>query len=141
VCSLTLLLACPATALAQPSTGPEEDRAADHPGLADLGSALRQDFVQTVSAGNLVLLGLGGSGALTAHSLDRRVAGTDWGDDGFCEPGDRVGSAIVQSAGAGLTYLVGRLADAPAVSHLGADLIRAQILSQTLTQGIKFTTT
>ncbi len=142
-CTLTLLLVCPVASVAQAQTaahtnGTDGDR---HPGLTAIGLALQQDFAQTVSAENLILLGLGGSGAFGAHTVDSRVAEAAWGSGGFFGPGDRAGSALVQSAGAGLTYLAGRLFDAPAVSHLGADLIRAQIVSQSLTQGIKFTTT
>lgn len=141
--TFTLLLLCQLapTARAQTLDDGQWSDFDRHPGLAAIGLALRQDFAQTVSAENLILLGLGGSGAWGAHAVDGHVARTKWGSGGFFGPGDRAGSALIQSAGAGLTYLAGRISDKPAISHLGADLVRAQIVSQSLTQGIKFTTT
>src|SRR5207244_9529605 len=38
------------------------------------------------------------------------------------------------------TYAVGRLTDAPKASHLGMDLLRAQMLSEMLVQTLKFST-
>jgi membrane-associated phospholipid phosphatase len=118
-----------------------DSRASSHPGFGSIFRSLKGDFTQTVTADNLVVLGLGGSGAFGAHSVDRRVADARWGARGVFEPGDFAGSALVQSSGALATYLVGRAFDAPRVSQVGSELIRAQIVSQTLTQGIKFTTT
>jgi hypothetical protein len=95
-----------------------------------------------------VILGIGGAAALLAHPADddvnaRLVGSTAAGR--FFAPGKYVGSAPVQAgAGVGL-YLIGRYIYSGAenepktnkISHLGFDLVRANIVSQVLTQAIK----
>lgn len=56
------------------------------------------------------------------------------------DPGAVAGSAMVQLGGSLLTYAVGRVVRQREITHLGADLVRAQVLTQAITQGIKFTT-
>ena len=43
-------------------------------------------------------------------------------------------------AGASVVYAVGRLNDAPKVSHVGMDLIQSLAMSEALTQTLKYTT-
>jgi membrane-associated phospholipid phosphatase len=52
-------------------------------------------------------------------------------------PGETVGGARLQLAGAVATYGVGRLTGHSKLAVVGADLIRANILAQALTGGIK----
>jgi membrane-associated phospholipid phosphatase len=53
------------------------------------------------------------------------------------EPGNIIGGFQMQLGGALATYAVGRLADKPRVAAVGADLLRAHIVSQTVTGAIK----
>ena len=51
--------------------------------------------------------------------------------------GEVVGSIYVQIGAALGTYTIGRLGDHPVVSHIGSDLIRAQVLNGFLTHAVK----
>ena len=50
------------------------------------------------------------------------------------EPGELLGSALVQVGGAFATYGIGSLLGKPGVAELGRDLVRAQLLTQGVTQ-------
>ena len=96
------------------------------------------------------LLAIGGVAAAATHPADdyvnEHVVGSKVADRIFVA-GKWIGSTYVQSGTAIGLYLIGRYALPPAadgsrsnkVSHLGFDLIRAQILSQALVHGIKYT--
>jgi membrane-associated phospholipid phosphatase len=53
------------------------------------------------------------------------------------DPGETLGGARVQLAGALGTYAMGRATGSSAVTAIGTDLLQAQLLSQALTAGIK----
>jgi len=55
----------------------------------------------------------------------------------FFGPGQTIGAATTQLAGAFATYSIGRATGHPKISMLGADLIRAQLVSQAMTQTVK----
>ena len=57
----------------------------------------------------------------------------------FFNAGQPLGGTLVQLGGALATYAVGRITDNRAVAHLGSDLIRTQVLTRVVTQGIKLT--
>jgi PAP2 superfamily protein len=95
-----------------------------------------------------VLLGIGAGAAALVHPLDDNVNEKLTGSDAagkFFAAGKWIGSAYVQGGTAVGLYLIGRYAmphpdGAPKtnkVSHLGFDLMRALIVSQAFTQGIK----
>lgn len=95
-----------------------------------------------------VILGIGGTAAALAHPLDDDLNEKMTGSDAvgkFFAAGKWIGSAYVQVGTAVGLYVIGRYAmphadGAPKtnkVSHLGFDLLRALIVSQALTQGIK----
>jgi membrane-associated phospholipid phosphatase len=96
-----------------------------------------------------VLLAIGGAAALATHPADdyvnEHVVGSKTAERIFVA-GKWIGSTYVQSGTAIGLYLIGRYALPPSadgshtnrVSHLGFDLIRAQILSQALVHGIKY---
>lgn len=97
-----------------------------------------------------VLLAIGGGAAAAAHPSDGKVNGHLAGSPGvanFFKAGKWLGSAYVQGGTAAGVYLVGRYllphaegdARTNKVSHLGFDLMRALIVSQALTHGIKAT--
>jgi membrane-associated phospholipid phosphatase len=103
-----------------------------------IGRDLR-DFPQRE---HLAWLGIGAGLSLAGHRADRNVTrtlSTSVGVQAALEPGRVVGGAMAQLAGAVATYGMGRLTNAPAVARLGSDLIRAGVLSQTLTQAVKLT--
>jgi membrane-associated phospholipid phosphatase len=95
-----------------------------------------------------VILGIGGAAAALAHPVDDEVNGKLAGSDAagkFFAAGKYIGSWYTQVGAATGLYVVGRYvlphADgAPKtnkISHIGFDMVRALVVSQTLTQGIK----
>src|SRR5262245_52563909 len=121
-----------------------------HTGWGSLVKDTGQDFLAFPKRPSTwVLLGVGAAGALATHPADayveRHVVGNHTANDVF-SVGKWAGSTYVQAgAGVGL-WVVGRYIVAPAAdeprtnkwSHIGFDLIRAQILSQALVQGAKY---
>ena len=97
------------------------------------------DFRRLPSKDTLAWLSIGGAIAVTGHTKDWDVT------NGFSaprmrgtfEPGATIGGARAQLAGALATYTIGRVTGHQRVASVGSDLIRAQIVAQTLTAGIK----
>jgi hypothetical protein len=95
------------------------------------------------------LLAIGGAAALASHPADdyvnEHIVGSKAAEHVFVA-GKWLGSVYVQTGTAAGLYLIGRYALPRApdgsrtnkFSHLGFDLIRAQIVSQALVQGIKY---
>lgn len=107
--------------------------------------ALVKDLVQDVkhlpSKENVLWTVTGGALALAVHPLDDNVQ-RGLGDNDTAatifKPGAVVGQFGTLLGAGAATYLTGRFSDKPRVSHLGMDLIQALLISQGLSQGIKF---
>jgi hypothetical protein len=94
-----------------------------------------------------VILAIGGGAAAIAHPYDERVTENFAGSEAagkFFVAGKYIGSDYVQFGTAIGLYVVGRYmlpheggSKSNKVSHLGFDMLRALIVSQSLTQGIK----
>jgi membrane-associated phospholipid phosphatase len=95
-----------------------------------------------------VILGIGALAAAASHPADDNVNEQLIGSSGvrhFFVPGKYIGSVYAQAGAATGMYVIGRYVlphtgDQPRtnkVSHLGFDVMRALIVSQTLTQGMK----
>jgi membrane-associated phospholipid phosphatase len=122
----------------------------EHTGWATLVKDTAHDFVAFPQRKSTwTLLGVGAAAALATHPADdyveRHIVGNKTAENVF-KLGKWVGSAEVEVGTAVGLWAIGRYVLAPAkdeprantVSHLGLDLIRAQILSQALVQGIKY---
>jgi membrane-associated phospholipid phosphatase len=99
------------------------------------------DFKRLPSRENLMWLTLGGTIAATGRAKDWDVTNgfsATRSMDGMFAPGETIGGARAQMGGAIAAYAIGRLSGRPRVASLGADLISAQIVAQTVTAGIKF---
>jgi len=120
-----------------------------HTGWATLVKDTARDFVAFPQrTSTWVMLGAGAAAAAAAHPADDYVeehaVGSTTAHNVF-KLGKWIGSADVQVGTAVGLWVVGRYLVAPAanepqtnkLSHLGFDLIRAQIVSQTLVQGMK----
>lgn len=102
--------------------------------------ALGRDFGRFVGAENWRLLGAVSIAALASHSLDETgvresrehlpASRFSWGNTG--------GSLLVQGGGALATWGLGRATHSPRMTALGGDLLEAQLVSQTVVQGLKF---
>jgi membrane-associated phospholipid phosphatase len=121
-----------------------------HTGWASLVKDTAQDFVAFPKRKSTwTLLGIGAAAALATHPVDdyveRHVVGNRTAKDVFML-GKWVGSAQVQVGTAVGLWVAGRYIVAPAadesrtnkLSHLGFDLIRAQIVSQAIVHGLKY---
>jgi len=98
------------------------------------------DFKRLPSRETLTWLGIGAVAALAAHPADestsRRLAQSPPLDYTF-DAGEILGGASFQFLGSTATYLTGRATGRHRVAAVGADLLRAQILTQTVTAAIK----
>jgi membrane-associated phospholipid phosphatase len=103
-------------------------------------SGLFNDFRSLPSRENLLIAGIGGMAAGMARGVDggmtRSLSGSTRLGTVFTH-GELIGGAKAQLAAAVATQVVGHAIRNPKVSALGADLVRAQIVTQTLTAGIK----
>lgn len=110
--------------------------------VSDLFSSLRHDFRRLASRDHVWIAAAGGSGALGGHLFDHHIAGSGWGRGAARQifgPGAMAGGGGVQSSAALGTYAIGRIFDRPRVTRIGSELIRAQIVAQTVTLTIKVT--
>jgi PAP2 superfamily protein len=137
--------------------GPEAHPTPAHTGFRALASDTWSDFKSFPQRPSTwVILGIGAGAALIAHPVDddvnARLVGkksADW----FWKPGNIVGSASTQIGVSVGLYVIGRYIvrpnpDQPITqgesprtnkwSHMGLDLLRAQIVSQTFVHAIKY---
>jgi len=120
-----------------------------HTGWASLAKDTAQDFIAFPKRQSTwVLLGAGAAGALLAHQGDDYVHTHIVGNRGaerIFAPGKFIGSSYVQIGASVGMWMVGRYVIAPVEgeprtnkwSHIGFDLMRAQIVSQALTHTMK----
>ena len=149
VMALMALLAARKEVLAQtPKNAPPPTP--EHTGWATLAKDTAHDFVAFPRRKSTwTLLGIGAVAALATHPADqyveRHAVGNHTAENVF-KLGRWVGSAEVEVGAAVGLWAVGRYVVSPAtdgprtnkMSHLGFDLIRAQILTEALVQGMKY---
>ena len=98
------------------------------------------DFKNIPSWGNVAILAAGGFGAAVGHRSDAAVTrslSSSVSMGSLFSGGQTAGGAPAQLGVALGTYAVGRISGQSKMASVGADLIQAQILAQTLTAGIK----
>jgi membrane-associated phospholipid phosphatase len=111
------------------------------PKFKDLFTPLPGDFKRVTTRPNFWLLGIGAAGTLAARPFDQKIAGAQWGGSGAAfTPGTLVGSFYVQTGGALATYAIGRATGKPGLATVGAELFRAQMVTEGMTQAIKLAT-
>lgn len=98
------------------------------------------DFKHLGSRGSLGILALGGVAAAGAHSVDHQVtqsfATTGSLRDAFT-PGATIGGTPLELGAAFATFELGRALHKPCAASVGADLVRAQLMAEVLTIGLK----
>jgi membrane-associated phospholipid phosphatase len=110
------------------------------PSLGRIFADTITDFRRLPSLDSAVILSMGGVAATVGHPADARLSHTFSGSASMRGPfsaGQTIGAATTQLAGAFATYSIGRMSGHPRVAVIGADLIRAQFVSQGVTQAIK----
>jgi len=112
-----------------------------HTGIQALFGDLVEDVKHLPAMQNLYLAAIGGGLAAAAHPADRtlnaRLVSNDTVNKAFA-PGKYIGDTPEQVALSLGTYAFGRIFKQPKTSHLGMDLLQAQILTELLVQPIKF---
>ncbi len=127
--------ATPATAqtLAPSASIPQTSRA-----FTGLFQDTVTDFRNLASQDTLTILAVGGLMAAALHPVDRAATTTLSGSNtGFLSSGETIGSARLQFGSALAAFAVGRLTGSPKLTAVGSDLVRANIVTQTLTTGMK----
>ena len=164
VSALSVVASAPNDEQAQkaPTAGeqkPEEEKAKDqkpdaaeakkpptppHTGVRALLDGLKEDAKNLPSRKNLYLAMIGGGLALGAHPMDATFnvhlrSHYDVVNTVFA-PAKYYGNTPEQVGLSIGTYVFGRLTDKPKVSHLGMDLVRAQIITELLVEPLKLAT-
>ena len=124
----------------QPAGPPPTPR---HTGIKALVKQLPRDVAHLPSRENLLWVGIGSGLALAVHPFDDNVNRTLVGStaaDHFFKAGEVLGELGTLLGSASVVYAVGRITDEPRVSHVGMDLIRALVISEGITQTLKYAT-
>lgn len=122
------------------ATAAQQERILSPLELDDLVAQTIEDFRRIPSIGNFAILTAGGIGAAFGHTMDHdvtRAMSGSTGLGGMLQTGETIGGARTQLAAALATYTIGRISGSPKVAALGSDLIRAQIVTQSMTAAIK----
>jgi hypothetical protein len=112
-----------------------------HTGIRALFHNVVEDITKLPAMQNVYIAAVGGGLALAAHPADPTFnarLGGHW--DTFFAPGKYIGGTAEQVAMSLGTFAYGRLTDEPKVSHLGNDLLQAQIISELIIEPLKFAT-
>jgi membrane-associated phospholipid phosphatase len=112
------------------------------PSVGEVFKDIPHDLWHFLSWDTALVLGAGGGAALIAHPWDDDLAGeleTNVTLNDAMQPGHTYGGFSVQVLIGIGTYTTGRLAGHGRLAQTGADIIRAQILSQAYVQALKFT--
>jgi hypothetical protein len=135
---LVLPVRADAQGITPPAPAPPTPR---HTGVRATLKAIPHDFAHLPSRENLLWTGIGAAAALSIHPADDNVnhhfAGVGRAD-AFFKPGKYIGETGTLAGASLVVYATGRLRDAPKVSHIGMDLIRALVVDEAITQGLKF---
>lgn len=110
------------------------------PSFASLFTDLGKDVRRLPTRENAVIVAIAGAASLAVLPQDgnvTRTAATVPSLDTTFEAGAVLGSGIVQGGAAVATYAIGRAFHDRQVAVLGSDLVRAQLITMTMTQGLK----
>ncbi len=114
----------------------------EHTGVHALFRNLGDDYRNLLRLDNVYVAGVGGGFALAVHPWDQSVnvhlrSHYDLVNDLYA-PAKYYGGTAVQLTLSVGSYAVGRMFDEPKVSHLGMDLLRAQIIGESIIEPLKF---
>lgn len=127
--------------IAGPAAAQTHTSAEDAPSVGQLFSSIPVDVAHLATLSTVVVLGAGGTLALAVKPQDvelTREAASWTTTEDVLDPGQVIGGGLIQVGGAFATYTIGRMTHSSRVAWVGAELVRAQILTAGLTQGLKF---
>jgi PAP2 superfamily protein len=152
---LSLTLGTGTAALAQDPQPPDDQKPTDqadakkpptpeHTGIRALARNLGQDYKNLLHMDNVYVAAAGGGLAFAAHQVDGsfnvHLRSHYTLVNNIYKPAKYYGDTPVQVGLSLGTYAVGRIFDMPKASHLGMDLLRAQILTESLVEPLKIAT-
>ncbi len=108
--------------------------------FASIFTQLPKDFSRLAQPSNVIILGSAGIGSLAVHPKDDEIAGETNDANPFFQAGDVMGEGITHAVAGLAVYVTGRVMHNTAVGGLGSDLLRAQIVSGVITDGLKLAT-
>jgi hypothetical protein len=116
----------------------------NHTGIRALLDGLRLDITNIPTKENLYIAAGGGALALAVHPVDQdfnvHLRSHYTLVNSIYAPAKYYGDTPEQVALSIGTYAWGRIFDEPKVSHLGMDLVRAQLITEMMVEPIKFAT-
>lgn len=130
-------VAAPTLTLGTPEQRPQQKKDTG-PSFGQVMKDTLGDFKRLPKDNTVPIIALGATFAATAATYDRHVTSSfDTAQaDGF-KPGAILGGAEFQFGASVATYSIGKLTGNSRMARVGAHLLRAQIVSQTVTHGIK----
>jgi membrane-associated phospholipid phosphatase len=135
-CALAIALALQAPGAPGPAPqAPPDDRP-----IQEIFQNLGRDIVALPSPETAILIGSGVAGALATHPADDNLQlwAEELGPSDYTRIGRTAGDGWIQGGAALATYGVGLVSGHRTVTHIGSDLIRAQVLNAVITRGLKF---
>jgi membrane-associated phospholipid phosphatase len=120
------LVVCPATAGAQ--------------SFASIFTQLPKDFTRLAEPASAIILGSAGASSMALHPKDDEIARRANDPDDFFMAGDLLGEGVTHAAAGLAVYVTGRVTRNTVVGGLGSDLLRAQLVSGIITDGLKLAT-
>ena len=111
----------------------------EHTGVHAFFRNLGNDFKALPSRQNAIIAGIGGGLALAVHPADDTVNQQLQGTGSFFTAGKVLGNTGTQMGVSFAVYFIGRAKQNKKLSHLGMDLLRAQLITEALTQTLKYT--
>ena len=114
---------------------PSQSATSFHTLFSDLGS----DFKHLPSGDSLLVGSIGGALAIGAHEIDSSVNQRLARDGGFFKAGNLIGSSETLMGASVAAYSLGRVTGHSRVAHVGLDLLRAQIVTETMVLSLKVT--
>jgi membrane-associated phospholipid phosphatase len=124
-----------------PLTGPSGKASPVSASFSQLFTETVGDLTRLPSRENLTWLGIGAVAALAAHAGDHQVTTTVTGTRMFgasLDSGSTLGGMPVQLGSAFATFAIGKLTNNAKVTAVGGDLVRAQLVAQTISYGLKY---
>jgi membrane-associated phospholipid phosphatase len=136
--ALAMTLCSGVPAMAQSQARPN-CRDAGFPSVASLVTSTPGNFKRMRSRETVAWLAFGAAGSAAARAADTNVStlSTSHTLDETFEPGAIVGGTPFQLTASMVTYSIGRMTHSPCAATVGADLVRAQLLAEGLTMGLK----
>ncbi len=110
------------------------------PPVRSLFTELAGNVASVRTADNALVMIAAGAAASVLHPYDARITGSVAGSPAltrFFGPGEVIGGIGVQLGGSMATYALGRITKHQRTAHVGADLVRAQLVTQGFTQLVK----